>query len=132
MKVFLGGTCTSKWRDVLIPMLKIDYFNPIVSDWTLDCQQEELKQRDQCDFCLYIVTPKMVGIYSIAEVVDDSNKRPEKTILCILKRDEDSTFSHKQMRSFNALKRMIGINGGKAFNDLKSCANYLNSRINEE
>jgi len=33
-RVFLGGTCNnSKWRDVLIPRLKIDYFNPVVDDW---------------------------------------------------------------------------------------------------
>lgn len=34
MKVFLGGTCNeSTWREKLIPMLKIDYFNPVVKDW---------------------------------------------------------------------------------------------------
>ena len=38
MKVFLGGTCNnSKWRDKLIPMLNIDYFNPVVDDWTEEC-----------------------------------------------------------------------------------------------
>lgn len=32
MKVFLGGTYNgSNWREKLIPNLKIDYFNPIVS-----------------------------------------------------------------------------------------------------
>ena len=34
-KVFLGGTCNeSLWRDKLIKKLEIDYFNPIVKDWT--------------------------------------------------------------------------------------------------
>jgi hypothetical protein len=34
-KCFLGGTCNnSQWREALIPMLKIDYFNPVVKDWT--------------------------------------------------------------------------------------------------
>ena len=42
MKVFLGGTCNeSTWRDDLIKALKINYFNPVVEDWTPDCQQEE-------------------------------------------------------------------------------------------
>jgi len=32
-KVFLGGTCNeSTWRDELIPMLEIDYFNPVVDE----------------------------------------------------------------------------------------------------
>ena len=41
MKVFLGGTCNNSiWRDVLIPLLTdngINYFNPVVDDWTEDC-----------------------------------------------------------------------------------------------
>ena len=87
-KVFLGGTCNeSTWRDKLIKMLEIDYFNPVVDDWTEECYQEELRQREICDYCLYVITPRMTGVYSIAEVVDDSNKRPEKTIFCILNHD---------------------------------------------
>lgn len=32
-KVFLGGTCNgSIWREKLIPLLKIDYFNPVVAN----------------------------------------------------------------------------------------------------
>ena len=42
--VFLGGTCNnSTWRDKLIPLLKIDYFNPVVEDWTEEAQQIENK-----------------------------------------------------------------------------------------
>lgn len=87
-KVFLGGTCNeSTWRNRIIVMLDIDYFDPVVDDWTVDCMKRELQERKLCDFCLYTITPKMTGVYSIAEVVDDSNKRPDKTILVILKDD---------------------------------------------
>jgi hypothetical protein len=38
--VFLGGTCNnSKWRDILIPKLKVSYFNPVVENWTPECQE---------------------------------------------------------------------------------------------
>ena len=78
MKVFLGGTCAnSRWREKLIPLPKIDFFNPVVPDWTPECQDEELRQRRICDHVLYVITPAMEGVYSIAEVVDDSNKRPK-------------------------------------------------------
>ena len=87
-KVFLGGTCNeSTWREFLIPMLNINYFNPVVDDWTEDCMKEEIRQREICDYCLYVITPSMKGVYSIAEVVDDSNKRPNKTIFCLLQKD---------------------------------------------
>ena len=121
----------SKWRDDLIPMLKIDYFNPVVDDWTEECYQEELKQREICDYCLYVITPRMRGVYSIAEVVDDSNKRPKKTIFCVLATDfseKDITmFSMGQLKSLDKVGVLVQNNGGKWFKTLKEVAEFLNS-----
>jgi len=126
-KVFLGGTCNeSTWRDELISMLNIDYFNPVVEDWTPECQAEEIKQRQKCDYCLYIITPKMTGVYSIAEVVDDSNKRPEKTLFCILESDGELSFTKGQLKSLNQVGKMVEGNGGSWFNGITSVAHYLN------
>lgn len=126
-KVFLGGTCNnSTWRDKLIPLLKIDYFNPVVDDWTPECQNEEIRQRESCDYCLYTITPKMTGVYSIAEVVDDSNKRPEKTILCVLDEDNESSFSETQIKSLKQVKEMVKNNGANVFDSLEDIASFLN------
>ena len=127
MRVFLGGTCNeSDWRERLIPMLAIDYFNPVVDDWTPECQAEELRQREDCDFCLYCITPRMTGVYSIAEAVDDSNKRPERTIFCFLDFDRPGVlFSDGQIRSLRAVGAMITRNGGQAFESLEDCARWL-------
>lgn len=126
-KVFLGGTCNnSTWRDKLIPLLKIDYFNPVVDDWTPECQDEEIRQRELCDYCLYTITPKMTGVYSIAEVVDDSNKRPGKTILCVLDEDNESSFSETQIKSLKQVKEMVKNNGANVFDSLEDIASFLN------
>lgn len=126
-KVFLGGTCNnSTWRDKLISLLKIDYFNPVVDDWTPECQDEEIRQRELCDYCLYTITPKMTGVYSIAEVVDDSNKRPEKTILCVLDEDDESSFSETQIKSLKQVKEMVKNNGANVFDSLEDIASFLN------
>ncbi len=123
-KVFLGGTCgKSTWRNELIPLLEIDYFNPVVEDWTPDCQKEEIRQREEvCDFVLYTITKDMEGVYSIAEVVQDSNVRPEKTLFCII----PDRFTEKQMKSLLMVDSMVQKNGAKTFLDLKSVAKYLN------
>jgi len=128
-KVFLGGTCNeSPWRDVLIRQLDIDYFNPVVPDWTPDCMKEEIRQRELCDYCLYVITPKMTGVYSIAEVVDDSNKVPQKTIFCLLTYDQDGlTWTPGQLKSLKQVGIMVERNGGKFFTDLKTVATYLNT-----
>jgi len=128
-KVFLGGTCNdSTWRNDLIQKLEIDYFNPVVEDWTPECQEEEIKQRESCDFVLYCITPKMLGFYSIAEVVDDSNKRPSKTLYIQLNDDENSRFSLSQVKSLESVKKMISLNGALCFDALEDVAKFLNKQ----
>lgn len=126
-KVFLGGTCNdSNWRDRLIPTLKIDYFNPVVPDWTEECYQRELYEREECDYCLYVITPKITGVYAIAEVIDDSNKRPEKTVFAFLPEDEGISFDEVQIRSLDRVGRMVENNGGKYCKSLFEIVDYLN------
>lgn len=129
-KVFLGGTCNNTtWREKLIGMLKIDYFNPVVDDWTPECMVREKVERNECDFCLYVITPSMTGVYSIAEVIDDSNKRPEKTIFCILEKDvekNDKTFTKSQLKSLHEVGRMVLRNGGEYFRSLEEVATHVN------
>jgi hypothetical protein len=127
-KVFLGGTCNeSTWRENLIAKLKNGYFNPVVKDWTPECQEEEIKQREECDFCLYVLTPKMTGVYSIAEAVDDSNKRPKKTVFCFLETDSELEFTTHQLKSLKQVGKMIDANGGAWCSSLETVADYLNN-----
>ena len=129
-KVFLGGTCNeSTWRNELIELLQIDYFNPVVEDWNEEAYKRELLEREHCDFVLYVITPKMTGVYSIAEAVDDSNKQPNKTIFCYKADDEDYQFTIGQRKSLDAVAKMIKRNGGKVFGNLIHVANYLNQTI---
>lgn len=127
-KVFLGGTCNgSRWREKIKSFLRIDYFDPVCDgEWNEEAYQRELHERETCDFVMYVITPKMTGVYSIAEVVDDSNKRPEKTLFCYLTSDGDDVFSKTQLKSLRAVARMVEKNGGKAFDNLTDIAEFLN------
>ena len=128
-KVFLGGTCNeSTWRNRMMIYLHDDglnYFNPVVPDWTEACMEQEILERGACDFCLYTITPKMTGVYSIAEVVDDSNKRPGKTVLVLLREDGDLKFPQGQWKSLGAVAKMVIRNGGQVFDNLKSASVYM-------
>ncbi len=127
-RVYLGGTCNkSEWRDQLIPMLKIDYFNPVVDDWTPECQAEEIKQRAKCDFLLYVITPRMTGVYSIVELVYDSCHNPAKTLFCIVPEDLGvAEFKEGQLKSLMMVSKMVLQCGAIVFDDLQSVADYLN------
>jgi len=128
-KVFLGGTCNeSTWRNIIIPMLNIEYFNPVVEDWTTECMDEELIQREECDFCLYTITPKMTGAYSIAELVDDSNKRPRKTVAVFLRDDGKEKFTEGQWKSLKAVGKLVASNGCKVYGNLHEAAIYMNNK----
>lgn len=123
-KVFLGGTCNqSQWRTALIPKLNIDYFNPVVPIWNEAAYQRELEERKTADFCLYLITAKMKGVYSIAEVIDDSNKRPEKTIFCYS--NIDGEFDRSMLKSLEAVGKMVMRNGATWCKDLDEVLEVL-------
>lgn len=128
-KVFLGGTCNeSTWREKLISLLKIDYFNPVVDDWAPDCQAEECRQKEICDLQLYVITPKMTGVFSVAELIDSSNKNPAGTVFMILPEDDGMTFDEGQHRSLKAVSNMARANGAAgSFESIEALADYLNS-----
>lgn len=128
-RVFLGGTCNdSSWRDELISKLTIGSYNPVVEDWTPECMAEEIRQREACDIVLYVITPEMTGVYSIAEVVDDSNKRPEKTVFCYTEETCKQTFSLHQAKSLNAVAKLVEKNGATVCVNLHELAAVLNNK----
>jgi len=129
MKVFLGGTCNgSKWRDEAIIYLQdveMDFFNPVVDDWTDEAQKQEIIERENCDFCLYVITPRMVGTYAIAEAVDDSNKRPEKTVFVFLSIDMEDFFTTGQIKSLISVGALIERNGGAWKTTIHQAVEYM-------
>lgn len=127
-QVFLGGTCNeSTWRERLITELNgvINYFNPVVDDWTEEAYQNELVEKDNSEYELYVITPMMTGVFSIAEVVDCSNKTPRRTILCLLQDDEGKSFTDSSWKSLLKVGEMVSANGGKVFNSLYDVASYF-------
>jgi hypothetical protein len=131
VSMFMGGTCNgSTWRDTLIPLLnpEVDYFDPVVPDWTPECQAKEDEARKTFDYVLYVLTPKMTGAYSVAEVVDDSNKRPDRTLLVVLNEDGEDKFTMHQAKALAKVKRMVVENGAQAFDSLADVARFLNTQ----
>ena len=119
MTIFLGGTCNeSAWRDELMPMLEdagFEYFNPVVDDWTPDFIAIENQIKSKQDTIeLYVITSQMTGVYSIAEAVQSSNKKPGQTIFCVL----EQGFDEGQLRSLKAVSDLISRNGARTHTKL--------------
>lgn len=130
MKVFLGGTCNgSTWRNKFIELLddSVEYFNPVVDNWNTEAQEKEYIEKQSSDFRLYVITPAMTGVFSIAEVVDDSNKCPNRTLLCVLSEEDDGKVFEDSLRnSIYAVEKMVAANGINIFPSLESIAKYIN------
>ncbi|MGE5473619.1 MAG: hypothetical protein ACM3UU_05305 [Ignavibacteriales bacterium] len=132
-RLFLGGTCNNDmWREEdFTPMLgkiseylgvNIEYYNPVVADWTPECMQEEIKQREVCSNVLYAVTEKAQGYYSYAEVIDDACKRPDRTLFCYL---SDRPLTEEQKTSYQEIAAIVEEKGGKSFSSLSEVAKSL-------
>ncbi len=131
VKVFLGGTCASStWREELLAKLdpeRVETFNPVVPDWTPECQAEEDYHRETDDICLYVITPEGVGFYSFVEVTDDSNKRPERTVLCILQEANGTKFEGHTLKCALKTAKLVAKNGVFVAENLDEVAAYLNN-----
>lgn len=113
-KVFLGGTCNeSTWRDELIPHLEkmgIEYYNPVVEDWTPECQEEEYRQKEICDIHLYLITKKMRGVFSIAEAVASCQDAGKLTLFVFA--NFDGEFDESERKSLDSVGNLIVKLGG--------------------
>lgn len=143
VKVFLGGTCNySIWRNNLTKLLKsnVKCFNPQLIELedegneSIDFMVEEMREKEQSDFIVYVITPRMTGYYNIAEIVNDSIKNPEKVIFCFLNKDISTecfakfSFNKEQSQSLHQIGKLVKRNGGKYFEDLTNIAYYLNRK----
>jgi len=123
LTLFLGGTVgKSNWRDDLIPFLeheKLQYFNPVVDDWNDEAISKEYEVKSSPNTVeVYVITKDMKGVFSIAEAVDASNKKPDKTIFMI----DRKGFDQHQLKSLDATKELIQKNGASIADSLHDVA----------
>jgi predicted MarR family transcription regulator len=89
----------------------IEYFNPVVEDWTEECQAiEEDEKNNKCNVHMYCITPEMQGVYSIAEIIHSAHlantygTSVDKVVFVVLK---DERWSKGQIKSLNATMTLV-------------------------
>ena len=115
MRIFFGGTCNnSTWRNVLIPALEkrnLEFFNPVVKNWNEEARRIENDIKGRSDTVqLFVITSHMTGVFSIAEVVDASNKCPDRTVFMI----DFIGFDDSEKMSLRAVQGIVKSNGAKS------------------
>lgn len=125
-KIFLGGTCNdSTWRQELVKAIQVDFFDPVVEDWTEECQAIEMDEKEnKCNIHLYVITKDMTGVFSIAEVIDSVHNKSKTTILHVI----PDGFTAGQLRSLKAVVDLVSLRGGIAYidNELNRTSRVIN------
>ena len=95
--IFLGGTTNgSTWRNEFIQLVSeinpnLKYFNPVVPNWTQECIDLENFVKAHATYHVYVLTPRLVGYYSIAEMVESVHTSGKKVFFYIQEEDVDDS-----------------------------------------
>jgi hypothetical protein len=107
-------------------MLAVEYFNPVVEDWTPECQSEEENQKAIfCNIHLYVITSDMTGTFSIAEAIESAMTPGKQAIFHVM----PDGFSRAQIKSLGAVASMVEKHGGISYidEDLRRTARVINN-----
>jgi len=132
--VFLGGTCNnSKWRDKLIEMLHIPYFDPRVNEgeWNNNCAKQEEAAKVKATIIVYAITPKQHGYFSLVEMAVSACLVKNKRIyIAFLNEDEEYEFTDRQLSSNQAIKELLtNVSNAEFFNTLEDRAASINTNV---
>ena len=107
--VFLGGTCeNSGWRDRFPKNSFLDrFFNPVVSNWNIEHQLNELEEKALSNIHFYHINSEMAGIYSIVAEIIESCFVAKKVVIYI----NFDGFSEGQKRALKAVENMAQNHG---------------------
>lgn len=129
MKVFLGGTCgNSTWRTDLMKDLdsSVEAFNPVVPDWTPECQAVEDAHKANDDIVLYVITPETPGTYSVSEITRSSITQPNRTMICIVPEANGKSFEKHEAKAWAKILKDCEKDGSTICPTLSDVAKTLN------
>ncbi|MFT5819816.1 MAG: hypothetical protein ACI8ZM_001041 [Crocinitomix sp.] len=128
MRAFIGGGlgAESEVLNTFKSELKIDYFDPDTLPNDFHSFKIAKVEWTSCEYCVYLISPLMRGFDQIVNVVDDSNKRPTKTVYCFLLEDNGGKFTEHQVKSLKAIGEIVKKNGAFWFESMADVTEFLN------
>lgn len=134
--VFLGGTTNkSTWRAEFLKLIndtnsKIKCFNPVVENWTQECIDIENFVKHHAKYHIYVLTPRMMGVYTIAEMCESAHNHTKKTYFHIKDEDCDDNgntiyWEPHMKNSLNATSNMLISHGAYKMNSIDELVNAI-------
>lgn len=137
--VYLGGTCINSpflwdWRTDFIRMLddSVSYYDPFIRKWEdhpsdVNKTENNDNKRKESKYCVFVFTSDIIGLYSVAQAVEDSIKRDNGTVLVAFidyrkKFDEDKHF----IRSMHSALELCESNGAIICESIQDMVKIIN------
>ena len=141
--VFLGGTTNkTKWREEFLNLInesapRIRCFNPIVDNWTQECIELENFVKEHARYHIYVLTPRMAGVYSVTEMCDSVHDTRKHTVIYIMDEDvgndgEIISWDPAMKKSLSAVANMIVMHGGYSACSISDMVNHLIKDFNSQ
>jgi hypothetical protein len=125
-EVFLGGTCAGPdYREQLIPLLTVPYFNPVVADWKPEDAAREDRAKEEASANVFVITPAAIGMYSVAELTELAIES-EKPLFVMFMEVEGFTWNEHQLKSNAQIKKLLSKYNALIFEDLPQLAAAVN------
>lgn len=124
--IFLGGTIAGPdYRELLIPLLKVPYFNPVVDNWTEADAVRENIAKQAAAINVFVITPAAIGMYSVAEMTELAITS-DKPLYVMFMEVEGYSWNEHQVKSNTQIKKLLSKYNVLLFEDLPLLANALN------
>jgi hypothetical protein len=139
--IFLGGTHHSNWRKDFLKIIKelnpsIKCYDPSVESWTYESVLLENLVKQNTPYHVYVLSPRMIGVYSIAEMIDSAHENSVKTYFHIMDTDIDNdgnivNWDPKLRNSIYAINNMLIRHNAYKATSLEDLANKILESYNQ-
>lgn len=131
-EVFLGGTCAGPdYRELIIPQLKVPYFNPVVLDWKPEDAAREDRAKEEASANVFVITPAAIGMYSVAELTELAINS-EKPLFVMFLEIGDYQWNEHQLKSNQQIKKLLSKYNALVFEDLTQMAQAINYTVTSQ
>ncbi|QBJ02940.1 putative nucleoside 2-deoxyribosyltransferase [Pseudomonas phage Psa21] len=128
-EVFLGGTCAGPdYRELLIPLLKVPYFNPVMADWKPEDAAREDRAKEEASANVFVITPAAIGMYSVAELTELAIVS-DKPLFVMFMEVEGYQWNEHQLKSNQQIKKLLSKYNSLVFEDLMQMAEAINYMV---
>lgn len=127
MKIYLHNSLRKTGLDELLQQqIKAEVSLPLDEKGT-ESPERYVELKKECDLYLYVMSPAIESFDVVVDAIDDSNKHPAKTMFYYYPSDKDKAYTPHQVKSLDAVGKMVRMNGGKWFESENEMLQYINN-----